>query len=400
MSGIPSEIPEIGSTGQKLRQNPAFDPLRAGISTEDYFVWSRVDGATTLRDLLLMTGFSPDHAVQIVRRLRSLGALLLPGEATAPPPARRAETSVGVGPSRAPAPREPSPSPQSSPQPSPQPSPSRASRGSEVPTVRRASASEGEDALIDPTPEEITALAEPAELDDAERRLILSMARKVALADAHGILGVGPDADKRTLKRVYFRLSKDFHPDRYYRRKLGSFGPRLAAVFEAISRAYEELSEGGPRRRVASPSQEPQTPQEYAADLFARACAAEVQGDPTSALKLFDAAIRVDGQVRYLRRAASCALTARQIRVALEYATKAANLVPGDPSNARLLAAAFRAAGRLGDAEEVLVMAMALKNENDALGAELQSDLSEVRRLLAGGAGSAGSAGSGRGAAP
>ena len=39
--------------------------------------------------------------------------------------------------------------------------------------------------------------------------------------------------------------------------------------------------------------------------------------------------------------------------------------------------------GKLSDAEEVLVMAMALKSENDVLTAELRHDLADVRRLLA-----------------
>ncbi|TMQ06536.1 MAG: tetratricopeptide repeat protein [Deltaproteobacteria bacterium] len=86
---------------------------------------------------------------------------------------------------------------------------------------------------------------------------------------------------------------------------------------------------------------------------------------------------------RFLRRAASCALAAGQPRSAVEYAKKAHSLSPADPSAARLLAAAFRAAGKLSDAEEVLVMAMALKSENDVLTSELRNDLAEVRRLLA-----------------
>jgi Flp pilus assembly protein TadD len=100
-------------------------------------------------------------------------------------------------------------------------------------------------------------------------------------------------------------------------------------------------------------------------------------------MKLFAAAVRVDPQPRYLRRAASCALAAKQPRSAVEYAKKAHSLAPTDPSSARLLAAAFRAAGKLSDAEEVLVMAMALKSENDVLASELRHDLAEVRRLLA-----------------
>ena len=100
------------------------------------------------------------------------------------------------------------------------------------------------------------------------------------------------------------------------------------------------------------------------------------------AMKLFAAAVRIDPQTRYLRRAASCALAAGQPKTAVEYAKKAQTQASEDPSAARLLAAAFRAAGKLADAEEVLVMAMALKSENDVLTAELRNDLAEVRRLL------------------
>jgi Flp pilus assembly protein TadD len=94
--------------------------------------------------------------------------------------------------------------------------------------------------------------------------------------------------------------------------------------------------------------------------------------------------VRIDPQTRYLRRAASCALQAEQPKTALEYAKKAQAQAPNDPSAARLLASAFKATGKYADAEEVLVMAMAIKSENDVLGAELRNDLAEVRRLLSG----------------
>jgi hypothetical protein len=66
----------------------------------------------------------------------------------------------------------------------------------------------------------------------------------------------------------------------------------------------------------------------------------------------------------------------------VEYAKKAQALAPRDPSAMRLLATAFRAADQLEDAEEVLVLAMAMRSENDTLTKELQTDLAEVRRLL------------------
>ncbi|MGE3543878.1 MAG: tetratricopeptide repeat protein, partial [Kofleriaceae bacterium] len=160
----------------------------------------------------------------------------------------------------------------------------------------------------------------------------------------------------------------------------------------ATSRAYARLtstdntrtSGNAPSLKQRPKDDQPQTPQEYAAELFERACHLEVSGDAPGAMKLFAAALRVDPQVRYLRRATSCAIAFGQPRTALEYAKKAHAQTPNDPSSARLLAAAFKAAGNLADAEEVLVMAMALKTENDSLFTELRNDLAEVRRMLGG----------------
>lgn len=386
MSTVPAEIAGVGSTAQRLRVSPAFDPLKAGIGPDEYFVLSRIDGVQSLREVLLTIGLPVERGVEIVARLRALGALLLPGEATpvAPP-----VTPPAPAVARAPTPTSASAAS------------STASTSSSA--ARRARPPEGTPpgapapeplhdlSLPGATAEELAALAEPADLGDTERRRILAMARLAHGRDPHALLGVTAAADARTLKLAYFRLSKEVHPDRYYGKQLGSFTARLVAVFEATSRAYAQLTAAGkPRRagRAASPaapsvaSQPPQTPQEYGAELFDRACDVEVGGDPLGAMKLFAAAVRVDPQLRYLRRAASCALAAGQPRTALEYAKKAHGSAPHDPSSARLLASAFRAAGKLADAEEVLVMAMAIKSENDTLASELRNDLAEVRRLL------------------
>ncbi|KAB2883465.1 MAG: hypothetical protein F9K40_22990, partial [Kofleriaceae bacterium] len=66
---VPPAIPDVGATTQRLRQNPAFDPLKAGFGTEEYFVWSRFDGNTTVKDLILMTGLPTERAIEIVRLL-------------------------------------------------------------------------------------------------------------------------------------------------------------------------------------------------------------------------------------------------------------------------------------------------------------------------------------------
>ena len=383
---VPNELPDIGSTAQRLRQNPRFDPVASGVGPEEYFVWTRFDGATTLKDLILMTGFATAKAVDIVRKLRTLGAILLPNEKPEAVASRlRAGHGAAAGAAAAPsAPlagtRTPGGGIRSRPDSESAPTSERRF-DEDRPTTRVSSA-----AMI--TPEDAAAMAEDIDISLDERDRILTMHRRIRGGDAVAILGVGDASDKKAIKRAYFGLSKEFHPDRFYGKRTGSFAARLTEVFEAISSAYAELNDDRPRRSPSSggygPSLSPstaQSPTDYAAELFDRACQAEVSGDLAGALRLFAQVLRIEAPAKYLRRAARCALAARELRVALEYAKKAANLEPNDPSTARLLAQVFKAAGKLADAEEVLVLALMIKTENDQLAHELQTDLAEVRRL-------------------
>lgn len=361
MSTVPADIAGIGPTSLKLRVSPGFDPLKAAVGPDEYFLLSRIDGNLSIREVLLNSGLPVDRGISIVTRLRSIGALLLPGESAAPAPA-----SVPVVPAGT------------------RPPPPRSAAG----TARHRDNLAHDLHLSNPTPEELAALSEESDLDDGERRLILTLERLLEKQDPYMLIGVSQGADAKTLKRAYFLLSKEIHPDRYYGKKLGSFAQRMSHVFEETSRAYARLttadkSRGSSNNTVTRASEQPQTPQEYAAELFERACQLEIGGDPMGAMKLFAACVRMDPQMKYLRRATSCALAAGQPRSAVEYAKKANALAPNDVSSTRLLASAFRHAGKLSDAEEVLLMAMAMKNENDVLTVELKNDLAEVRRLLA-----------------
>ncbi len=362
MSTVPAEIAGIGPTSLKLRVSPGFDPLKAAVGPDEYFLLSRIDGSQSLREVLLNSGLPVDRGVAIVIRLRSIGALLLPGETAGPAP-----TAVPIA-----APRHVPPPP------------IRAANG----TASQQQELAHDLRLLNPTPEELAALDEDAEIDDTDRRRILTLERLLPKQDPYMLLGVSQGADAKALKRAYFLLSKEIHPDRYYGKKLGSFATRMSHVFEETSRAYAKLttpnqSRGSASHNTVRGAEQPQTPQEYATELFDRACQLEVGGDALGAMRLFAACVRMDPQIKFLRRATSCALAAGQPRSAVEYAKKANSQAPNDVSSARLLASAFRAAGKLSDAEEVLVMAMAMKNENDVLTAELRNDLAEVRRLLA-----------------
>ena len=402
MSVVPPEIPDVGATSQRLRQNPKFDPLRAGFGTEEYFVWSRFDGATTVKDLILMTGLAIDRAVAIVRQLRRAGAILAPGETPesirvgdtrSPTQPMRAATAPGTNPPAAPGTNPPGGRVPTA------PSVSRLSRPNlggnaqtqPVPVWSSSAATESKvvtaalplPPLDNPTAEERAMNAEPGDFSAEERARVLVGLRLVAAGDLWALLGVPPGADKRVIKRAFFERSKLFHPDRFYGRKLGPWQARINTVFEAISAAHAELIDPRAVRSEDAAATAPQTPAEYAGELFDRACVAEVSGDLAAAVKLFAAAVKLDPIARYLRRAASCALAAGELQAALDHARKATALDPTDPSIARTLARVLRAQDKLDDAEEVLLMALAMKNENDTLGNELRADLAAVRAALA-----------------
>jgi curved DNA-binding protein CbpA len=79
----------------------------------------------------------------------------------------------------------------------------------------------------------------------------------------HEILGVAIDADVKAIKKAYFGLSKQFHPDRYFRRNLGPFAECLERCFKKILEAYELLSDPATRAEVqrelasSAPPEEP-----------------------------------------------------------------------------------------------------------------------------------------------
>ncbi len=379
MSVIPQEIPDYGSSLLAPRQNPEFSP-GSGFTTEDYFVWSRLDGRTSLREVILMVGLGIEKSIGILRKLRRSGAVLMPGE----------NPGAGSGAAAAPV---------------------------ASPTEKSAPVAGDRDTEeLEPvelgalTPDEERTLAEDVALEEREKRRIIQLMRLVAGGDYFAVLGVPRTADTRDLRRAYYRLSKEFHPDRHYKQDLGSFGPLLSVIFKTATEAFQELSDeegraahlaalaagpdGSRGTRATGPGAEGSGPvpssrttaqvtatarTAQGAELFARACEREIGGDAAGALRLFRAAIKSDAQPRYLRRAAKCALGFGQLAEAQVYAEKAVSLRSDDASYARLMADVLRAGGRLEEAEQTLERALELPSTSDALARELLGDLAAVR---------------------
>ena len=82
------------------------------------------------------------------------------------------------------------------------------------------------------------------------QRRILDFDANLERLDYFELLGIERSADARSVKRAYFALSREFHPDRYYRRKMGSFAARLDRIFAKVVEAYELLHDPTTRAEV------------------------------------------------------------------------------------------------------------------------------------------------------
>ena len=169
-----------------------------GVSSEDWFVFSRIDGKVTVQALLSYLGLSRDRVVQSLRKLRQLGLIMIPGY--------EEEELEGVEPATGPF----------------------------------------------EFPEEWTIpygkfvfdfelLEGRYEIPVEKREEILYMHYYLDRVDFYSLLGLSSDAPKKDVRRAYFQLSKMFHPDNFFRRDIGPFHQMVEEIFSTVSKAAQIL---------------------------------------------------------------------------------------------------------------------------------------------------------------
>ncbi len=178
------------------RLAPDCDPTGLDLTPAQGFLLSRIDGLTPESVLLQLGGLDPDEVRRCLDDWSSEGLVVF---GKGGPPSRSAESAP-------------------------------------VPVVDEAL-----DRIPTPDPE----LDLPVKAQEA----ILEMYERLE-RPYHELLGVPLDADTRTVKRAYFGLSKEYHPDRYFRRDIGAFQPLLERVFRKIVEAYELMSDPGVRAEM------------------------------------------------------------------------------------------------------------------------------------------------------
>jgi len=186
-----------------LRLAPGCDPTSLALTSEEGFLLSRIDGCTPWRLLREIGCMDPEEADLCVEGWIATGVVKVEGLAPEKP---RPERSVGPGP--------------------------RAGTKTAATAPKHV-----DEALIDPA----------LDLDPEIQRRILTFETRLSLP-YHELLGVKEDADAKDIKRAYFKLSREFHPDRFFRRRIGHYVERLERIFKKVLEGYEILSD--PELRV------------------------------------------------------------------------------------------------------------------------------------------------------
>jgi len=90
-------------------------------------------------------------------------------------------------------------------------------------------------------------LEEDIELSADQKKRVLDLFYRLDDLDHYTLLGVGKEADKKTTKRAYFELASLMHPDRYFKKNLGSYKGKMEALFGRITEAHDVLVDAAKR---------------------------------------------------------------------------------------------------------------------------------------------------------
>lgn len=174
---------------------PDCDATSLSLSAEEGFLLSRIDGHTSWELLLQIGGMKPAEVERCLEDWLERGVVTLaPDDRAKPAPPRGARSKAST-------------------------------------------AHDEAGGAIDET-----LIRDDLDIDAGAQRRILEFESRLD-ADYHVLLGVERDAEPKQIKRAYFKLSKEFHPDRYFRRDIADYGARLNRIFKRVLEAYEILSD-------------------------------------------------------------------------------------------------------------------------------------------------------------
>ncbi len=79
------------------------------------------------------------------------------------------------------------------------------------------------------------------DIDMGTQALIEFLNKNIDSLTPFEILGIEPTNDKGAIRQAYLKRSRLFHPDRYFRKNIGSYANVLSVIFKAVTRAFSAL---------------------------------------------------------------------------------------------------------------------------------------------------------------
>lgn len=267
---------------------PGCDIKSLPLKTEEGYLLSRIDGVVSERELSLITGLSPAEVAMVLDRLFLLGAIDL-GEPR-PPVSRRgpavstnsagvistrgaempstrtfdAPLSAGAPPSRRfdaavespPASRRLEHSTDQPPPPTRRSFDSQAEWRVVEPVVERRPVVPASDLVIEPPPPtrrgaELSLepprilpveIDEQVDIDHGKKKKIIELFDVLDSRTHYELLELPPDADKKRVKSAYYSIAPEFHPDKYFRKRLGPYKAKIEAIFARLTLAHDVLT--------------------------------------------------------------------------------------------------------------------------------------------------------------
>jgi tetratricopeptide (TPR) repeat protein len=81
------------------------------------------------------------------------------------------------------------------------------------------------------------------EIDVDLQKRMLELWAKLDTIDHFALLGVEQSADRKAVKNAFFTLVAVYHPDRYFKKRLGHFTKKIERIFQKMTEAHDTLSD-------------------------------------------------------------------------------------------------------------------------------------------------------------
>jgi curved DNA-binding protein CbpA len=80
------------------------------------------------------------------------------------------------------------------------------------------------------------------DLDHDKKRKILELFDTLEARTHYELLQLPTDADKKRVKSAYYAIAPEYHPDKYFRKRLGPYKAKIEAIFARFTLAHDVLT--------------------------------------------------------------------------------------------------------------------------------------------------------------